>query len=93
MHVKFSSCTAMPLFLPVARHDEEVARHQCRGVAVEGRVVTHRLIHASRLMREAASRLMRPRKGNTLKHVQHWAYKRPTWKRTTYSSSTVQPVH
>ena len=24
-------------------------------------------------MREAASRLMRPRKGHTLKHIQHWA--------------------
>ena len=66
---------------------------QSRGVAFEGRVMTPRHSHASQLMREAATRLMRLRKGHTLKHFQHWAYKRPTWKQTAYSSFTVQPVH
>ena len=41
---------------------------QSLGVAVERRVVTHRLTHASRRVREAASRLMRPRKGHADQH-------------------------
>ena len=36
------------------------------GVAVEGRAVKHRLIHASRLVREAVSRLMCSRTGHML---------------------------
>ena len=50
------------------------------GVAVEGRAVRHCLIHASRLVREAASRLMCSRKGHMLSFFQQWAYKRPTSK-------------
>ena len=74
-------------------HSDRLTAIQSRGVAFEGRVMTPRHSHASQLMREAATRLMRPRKGHTLKHFQHWAYKRPTWKQTAYSSFTVQPVH
>ena len=55
----------------------------------QGCVVMHRHTHASRLVREAASRLMRPRKGHTIKLFLHWAYKRPTWKRTTKTAHMV----
>ena len=74
-----SPCTAMP----VVRNGGAVASHESGGVAVERRVVTHRRTHLSRLVREAASRLMRPRKGHALKHFLHRAYKRLTSKRTT----------
>ena len=40
---------------------------QSRGVAFEERVMTHRHPHASRLMREAASRLVRLAKSHTFK--------------------------
>ena len=39
-----------------------------------------RFIHTSRLVREAASRLMYSRKGHILNFFQQWVYKRPTWK-------------
>ena len=56
------------------------SRDQSRGAAVEGRVATHRLIDASRLVREAASRLMCSIKLHVLNFFQQWAYKRRTWK-------------
>ena len=49
-------------------HPDRLTAIQSRGVAFEGRVMTPRHSHASQLMREAATRLMRPRKGHTLKH-------------------------
>ena len=41
---------------------------------------SHEMSHASRLVREAASRLMCSRKGHILNFFQQWAYKRSTWK-------------
>ena len=51
LHVKISTCTAMPPVSLVVRHGGAVASHQSRAVAVEGRVVTHCHTHASRLVR------------------------------------------
>ena len=42
--------------------------------------MTHRLIHTSGFMREAASRFMCSRKGHIVNVFQKWVYKRPTRK-------------
>ena len=42
-------------------HSDRLTAIQSRGVAFEGRVMTPRHSNASQFMREAATRLMRPR--------------------------------
>ena len=77
MHVKIHPCTAMLLFSRCSAwrgsHETSLAEWPSKGV------LRRILIHDSRLVREAASRLMCSRKGHILNFIQQWAYKRPTW--------------